>query len=95
MLLLNKKAHYFGIFTICRRTKVHIVDIYGIFGIYSSGGKSRQKARILPNGDYCYQNIAKLDAKMVDRVLPHFRPFTQMLQQMMVDLVFYTYSEHL
>ena len=29
-----------------------IVDIYGIFGIYSSGGKSRQKARILPNGDY-------------------------------------------
>ena len=49
MLLLNKEKAI--IFTIYRWTKVLIVDIYGIFRIYSSGGKSIQKAQILPNGD--------------------------------------------
>ena len=33
-------------------TRVHIVDIYGIVGTYSSGTKSRQKAQKWPNGDH-------------------------------------------
>ena len=47
-----------------------IVDIYdclamwgGIVGIYSSGGKSRQKVWILPNGDY-YVNAVDCDISL-------------------------------
>ena len=63
------------IFTVCRWTKVHIVNIYGIFGIYSSGGKSRQKARILPNGDYFWYSCRDLNTRSKWKMAPETSNF--------------------